>query len=78
MLKDRFLAVTILATGERVQQPDFAQFVKTEVRRIGLDYREEGCYRRGQPKTITGVIVTDNNLALPNRRHQALIDCLLR
>jgi hypothetical protein len=57
---------------------DFAQLAKTEVRRIGLDYREEGCFKRGQPKTITGVIVTDDNLALPNRRHQAIIDCLLR
>jgi len=57
---------------------EFAQLVKLELRRVGLDYREEGCFRCGQPKTITGVIVTEKKIALPNRRHQAIIKCLLR
>jgi hypothetical protein len=64
-----------ISGGQGVRE--FAQLVKTEVRRIGLDYREEGCYRRGQPRTITGVIVTEKKIALPNRRHQAIINCLL-
>ncbi len=56
---------------------EFTQLVKTAVRRIGLDYREQGL-RNGQAKTITGVIVKGNRLALPNRRHEAIIDSLLR
>ncbi len=78
----RGLAMTLymddlVISGQRGVR-DFAQFVKAKVRSIGLDYREEGSYAYGQPKTITGVIVNGNALALPNKRHQAIMRCLIR
>ncbi|QIN32734.1 reverse transcriptase family protein [Legionella longbeachae] len=48
--------------------------IKQIIHRYGLRYHKVKFYFQKQPKTVTGVIVTENSIKLPNRRHQAITE----
>jgi hypothetical protein len=55
----------------------FVQQIKAALKREGLTYRHAGFPAEGS-KLITGVVVTPRGMALPNRRHKAVFECIRR